>query len=307
MESRLFFKKEWFYFGNDMNLPFYAGPVLPNYLWNPNEQKKFNRKRETKRLAFTKNKCFVKCLHPGCIKLHCRDPPCYNLETLSNKSIIFQMQRSMPKRSKCTQKAIVPDFTPNYLCSPKSLSHFSSLPLVYRQRMKFVVLIRRDIVRMITSGMNMFHIKDINNEIKKQLETLCNCNSKIFHDMNIHKYTKVELLHYFHSCWNGAWHHFLTNALSHVCLKAWLLSGFRRDQFSLVYTEDLLDNPEKILKRLKWFFGIHTDFDWDKQKCSHDSKHPVNSHKINASLDDYVISQLNELNSDRLKYIDSIM
>ena len=123
--------------------------------------------------------------------------------------------------------AVVPDMTPNYLCSPKALKNLAgSLGAPAHFRMMLLV---REPLQVITSSYKMFvewkwvRSDNLSAEVVTQLAALRKCNRTLYEEPErLEGLPGDEVLAYFGKCWQGVWRAFVTNALPYVCLRAWL-------------------------------------------------------------------------------------
>lgn len=69
----------------------------------------------------------------------------------------------------------------------------------------------------------------------------------------------AEVLAYFGKCWRGgSWRELVTNAMPHVCVRAWLAAGFRKEQFLLVPSARLRTvEAGALVSALANFTGLH--------------------------------------------------
>ena len=211
------------------------------------------------------------CQHRACLTLdleRVKLGPKFSLqyERERDKKPRWQMQatKSLPRVVPAEHPgAVVPDMTPNYLCSPKALKNLAgSLGAPAHFRMMLLV---REPLQVITSSYKMFvewkwvRSDNLSAEVVTQLGALRKCNRTLYEEPErLEALPGDEVLAYFGKCWQGVWRAFVTNAMPYVCLRAWLAAGFKREQFLLVPSARLRSiRAPALVSKLAQFTGLH--------------------------------------------------
>ena len=210
-----------------------------------------------------------RCMHQTCLPVDTQrakfDP---NIDGLYDRAKMprWQMQatKALPRLDPRTHPgAIVPDMTPNYLCSPKALrnmvgsvgapTHFK-LMLLLRPPREAIIASYKMFVRW-----GWVRSDNLTLEVVQQLDRLSKCNRSLYdHPKRLASLPGEEVLQYFGRCWNGVWRTFVTNALPFVCARSWIAAGFKPSQFAVLHQARMrkMTAPE-LLSGLEAATGLH--------------------------------------------------
>ena len=278
------YRKEWFFFGGgstswEKGWDDYVGVKLPLCYWELGFQRQLRLRPLDDTLAHSRRLCTVErggvpCTHRACLPLDLDKVafgPQYAQQYDRDTKPRWQLQatKALPRvNGRRHPGAIVSDFTPNYLCSPKALRNVLS-SLGTPKHLRFLVLVRPPL-RVLTASYRMFvHWNWVRSEnltaaASAQLAELRVCNATLYeHPERLGALPPAEVFGFFSRCWEGSWRHFVTNALPAACLHAWLAAGFRREQFLIVRTERMREaHPDALLHGIANFTGLyyHAEF-----------------------------------------------
>lgn len=104
---------------------------------------------------------------------------------------------------------------------------------------------------------------NLESDVQAQLKALRLCNESLYmHPERLRTLRGEEMLNYFGRCWRGTWQNFVANSMPYVCLRSWIATGFRPQQFMLVQQAQLRKaRAHVLLAVLANFTGLHYNED----------------------------------------------
>ena len=104
---------------------------------------------------------------------------------------------------------------------------------------------------------------NLESDVQAQLKALRLCNESLYeHPERLSTLRGEEMLNYFGRCWRGTWQNFVANSMPYVCLRSWIATGFRPQQFMLVPQAQLRKaHAHVLLPALANFTGLHYNED----------------------------------------------
>lgn len=287
------YRKEWFFYGGGgaawpKGWEDYAGVELPLCYWEREYQRLLRVRPLADTLAHSRALCSSAqpsgekpwwqrgprgggpCTHRACLPLDMRKirfGPEFDGEYDRETSPRWQVQatKALPRLDPSEHPgAVVPDFTPNYLCSVKSLRNLRlsvGAPRHWR-----LLLVMRTPLDALTSSYKMFvqwgwvRSANLSSDVMPQLRRLRRCNPRLYDSPELlGSLSDEQVLRYFESCWgDGVWRNFVTNSLHYVCLRAWIAAGFSREQLLLLSSEKLRTlQAHELVDALANFTGLH--------------------------------------------------
>lgn len=289
------YRKEWFFYGGGAaafikGWDDYKGVDLPLCYWEPEFQRLLRERPLLDTMGEARRLCTVrrrdsegkmsKCTHRAClpldlgkVKLGPKFEEQYDHSTQPRWQI--QATKALPRVVPAEHPgALVSDMTPNYLCSPRALSNLAGsvgAPPHFR-----MLLLLRDPLEHITASYRMFvqwnwvRSENLSLDVRHQMSELRQCNETLYSSPHLlREIPDTEVLSYFGSCWKGVWHSYLTNALTYVCARSWIATGFRPSQFMLVRSADLKKQSARtLLPKISNFTGLHYNEPmlWEKEE-----------------------------------------